>query len=88
MAKATVGVRLSEDIKRRLEMLSEARDRTPHYLMRTAIERFLETEEALEAERQLVRSRWEKYELTGETIDHEEIKAWADSLRPSASEST
>ncbi len=80
MANSTLGVRLNENTRYRLEALSKARDRTPHYLMKTAIERFLDVEEALESERQLVKSRWEKYELTGETVDQADVKAWADSL--------
>jgi predicted transcriptional regulator len=80
MANSTVGVRLNEDTRDRLEALGKARDRTPHYLMKTAIERFLEMEEALEAERQLVNSRWQKFELTGETVDHADVKVWAAGL--------
>ncbi|MEM1154116.1 MAG: ribbon-helix-helix domain-containing protein [Pseudomonadota bacterium] len=80
MAGQTMGVRLSPETQQRLEALGKARDRSPHYLMKTAVERFLETEEAIEAERQLVQSRWETYELTGETIEHEDVKAWATSL--------
>ncbi len=80
MANSTMGVRLSEEIQHRLEILGKARDRTPHYLMKAAVERFLDVEEALEAERQLVKSRWEKYELTGETVDHEDVEAWAAGL--------
>ena len=87
MAGATMGVRLNEDTQRRLEALGKARDRTPHYLMKTAVERFLEVEEALETERRIVKSRWEKYELTGETVDHEDVKAWAASVRPSEDKS-
>ena len=86
MAGATMGVRLNEETKHRLEALGKARDRTPHYLMKIAIARFLETEEALETERQIVKSRWDKYELTGETIDHADVKAWAASVRPSGAE--
>ena len=87
MANSTMGVRLSEETQQRLEALGKARDRSPHYLMKNAIERFLETEEALETERQIVKSRWEKYELTGETIDHGEVEAWAASVRPTGAES-
>ncbi|MAZ78122.1 MAG: hypothetical protein CMF39_05535 [Legionellaceae bacterium] len=86
MASATMGVRLNEDTQHRLEALGKARDRTPHYLMKTAVERFLEIEEALETERQIVKARWEKYELTGETIDHADVKAWAASVRPTGTE--
>ena len=60
MANTTMGVRLSEEIQNRLEALGKTRDRTPHYLMKAAIERYLDVEEALEAERQLVKTRWEK----------------------------
>ena len=82
-----MSVRLNEETQHRLEALGKARDRSPHYLMKTAIERFLEIEEALETERQIVISRWEKYELTGETVDHADVKAWAESVRPSGAES-
>ena len=80
MAKSIVGVRLNEETQHRLEALGKARDRTPHYLMKAAITRFLDVEEKLEAERQLVRFRWEMYELTGETVGHGDVKFWAASL--------
>jgi predicted transcriptional regulator len=48
--------------------------------MKVAVERFLDLEESLEAERQLVKTRWEKYELTGEIAEHKDVKAWAESL--------
>ena len=72
-------VRLTEEVEARLEALGRARDRAPHYLMRTAIERFLDVEEAREAERRLVLERWEKFMITGEAADHADIAAWADS---------
>lgn len=81
MASATMGVRLSEATQHRLEALGKARDRTPHYLMKAAVERFLEVEEALETERRTVKARWEKFELTGETVDHADVKAWAAGVR-------
>lgn len=86
MASATMGVRLNENPRRRLEALGKTRDRTPHYLTKTAIERFLEVEEALETERQIVNARWEKFELTGEAVDHSDVKAWAASVRPAGPE--
>ena len=87
MANSTVGVRLSEETQQRLETLGKSRDRSPHYLMKAAVERFLEVEEALETERQRIKSRWEKFELTGETIDHADVKAWANSLGTTRPES-
>ena len=88
MANSTMGVRLNDETRHRLEALGKARDRTPHYLMKAAVERFLDVEDALEAERQLVKSRWEKYELTGETVDHADVKAWAASLGDSKADAS
>ena len=80
MSNSTVGLRLGEETRHRLEALGRVRERTPHYLMKVAVERFLDVEEALEAERRLVKDRWKKYELTGESIEHTDVQAWADKL--------
>ncbi|MEO1078957.1 MAG: ribbon-helix-helix protein, CopG family [Pseudomonadota bacterium] len=80
MPNSTVGVRLSDDTQQRLERLGQARDRSPHYLMEVAIEQFLDREEALEAERFFVRERWARYERSGETVAHADVRAWAESL--------
>ena len=77
MANSTTGLRLKDDTKRRLEILGQVRDRSASYLMNEAIEQYLNREEALEAERQLVISRWEKFEITGEAVSHEDVKSWA-----------
>ena len=77
----TKGLRLDEATQMRLEALGKARDRTPHYLMKQAVERFLETEEAVESERRLLKERWERFALTGEAIDHEEVENWAAGLK-------
>lgn len=81
MTRTTMGVRLTEETQHRLATLGKARDRSLHCLMKAAVERFLDTEEALESERELVKSRWEKYELSGETVDHADVESWAASIR-------
>lgn len=80
MANSTTGLRLSKETKERLDALGKARDRSPHYLMNQAIERFLDQEEAIDTEWEIVKSRWERFELTGEAIDHSEVEAWVASL--------
>lgn len=80
MASTTKGLRLDEATQKRLEALSKTRDRSPHYLMKQAVERFLDTEEAIEAERRLVYERWDRFALTGEAIDHGQVKRWAANL--------
>lgn len=80
MTKPTVALRLNEDTQERLKALGQRRDRSPHYLMKEAVETYLEAQEALEAERDLMTARWERFELTGETVAHDDIKAWANGL--------
>ncbi len=80
MATKTVGVRLDADIQARLKAIAERQDRTPHYLMKKAVERFVEREEDEALELAIVRERIEKYERTGESISHEEMKEWMKGL--------
>ncbi len=37
MSNSTVGLRLNEETRHRLEALGKVRDRTPHYLMKMAV---------------------------------------------------
>lgn len=81
MSQSTLAVRLDEQTQARLKALGETRDRSPHYLMKAAIEAYLEQEEAVEAEKARLKARWEAFELTGETISQTDMKAWAQSLK-------
>ncbi|MGH1353600.1 MAG: CopG family ribbon-helix-helix protein [Thalassovita sp.] len=87
MANPTVALRLNEQTQDRLKALGQRRDRSPHYLMKEAVEKYLAEEEAVEAERDLMQARWERFELTGETVSHEDVKSWAKNLG-AASEQT
>lgn len=80
MGNSTVGLRLDQTTQERLKALGEARDRSPHYLMKEAVEKYLVSEEAIETERELVQSRWTNFELTGEVLDHADIEHWASAL--------
>lgn len=80
MAQGTIGLRLDKETQARLRVLGEARDRSPHYLMKAAIAEFLAREEAVEAEKALLTERWARFELTGETVSQDAMKAWAADL--------
>ena len=80
MAKSTLGIRLDDDTQARLKKLGEQRDRSPHYLMKEAIDAYLKREEAVESEKELMVERWKAFELTGETLAHDDVKVWAASL--------
>lgn len=80
MSQTTVGLRLDENTQQRLKTLGKNRDRSPHYLMKEAVERYLNVEESIESERELTKSRWEKFELTGQSISHDQVERWVDNL--------
>lgn len=70
------GVKLEETLHTRLKALSTAKQRTPHWLMKTAIEEYVEREEAHEREKREDMERWERYKLTGYAIPHDAVDAW------------
>ncbi len=74
MTKSTVGLRLDDQTQNRLKKLGVVRDRSPHYLMKQAVEQFLSREEEIEAEDALLNARWDKFALTGESYSHDEAQ--------------
>jgi predicted transcriptional regulator len=71
-AARPVAVKIDLDIKARVKRLADARHRSPHWLMREAIER----EEKREAFRQDGIQAWEAYQRTGLHATAEEADAW------------
>lgn len=76
----TQGIKLDEDTKNRLKALGKIRDRSPHYLMRKAIEEYLEREERYEREKAEDIAEYKDYVLTGKAIDNERVVAWLEDL--------
>jgi predicted transcriptional regulator len=74
------GVKLDETLHTRLKALGALRDRTPHWLMRTAIEEYVAREERVEQERQEDLARWQRYQLGGPAVPQEQAAAWLDSI--------
>ena len=65
----TQGIKLDENTQARLKALAQKRKRSPHWLMRTAIENYLKHEEQYEAEKAEDAARWEHYLITGKVVD-------------------
>lgn len=80
MAKTTIGVKIDEATRDRLRELAEAKNRSPHWLMKEALGEYLTREEEKERERREDEERWEHYALTGEAIPHERVREWLDAL--------
>ena len=72
----TVGVKIDAVMKQRLQKLAKARHRTPHWVMREAIEQYVTREEKREALNQDVLLAWKEYEETGLHVTGDEAIAW------------
>ncbi len=77
---STLGIKLDDQTRERLRALGELRDRSPHWLMKTAILEYLEREEAYEREKREDMERWERYQLTGEAVAHDAVKEWLEGI--------
>jgi predicted transcriptional regulator len=72
----TTTVKLDIEIKERVRRLASARRRSPHWLMREAIEEYVEREEKREQFRQGALVAWDHYQTTGLHLSAEEADAW------------
>lgn len=70
------GIKLDETLHARLKALSAIKERTPHWLMKAAIEEYVGREESYEREKLEDMERWQHYKLTGHAIPHETVDAW------------
>lgn len=72
--KSTMGVKLDEEMRERLKVLGEKRERSPHWLMKRAIQEYLNREEAFDHEKQEDLQRRQQYMNTGKYISHDEMR--------------
>jgi predicted transcriptional regulator len=71
-----VAIKIDDDTRARLKRLGDARQRTPHWLMREAIAQYVDREEKREAFRQATLQAWEQYRSTGLHLRADEADAW------------
>lgn len=74
----TVGIKIDEGTKNRLKALGEIRRRSPHWLMKEAISKYLDYEEEIERRNQEANEAWEEYQKTGRYVKGEDMIAWLD----------
>lgn len=75
-AMKPVAVKLEDNIRERIKRLAQIRRRTSHWLMREAIEQYVDREEKQAAFREDALKAWEEYQLTGVHISHQEADTW------------
>ena len=73
---STTSLKLDIKTKKRLQRLALARRRSPHWVMREAIEQYVEREEKREQFRQDALAAWNHYQTTGLHATAEEADAW------------
>jgi len=72
----TQGIKLDNATRERLKELGKQKQRSPHWLMRTAIEEFLQREERYEREKREDMERWQRYQLSGRAVPHNQAAEW------------
>jgi predicted transcriptional regulator len=77
---STTSLKLDAKIKKRMQKLAEVRSRSAHWLMRQAIEQYLEREEKREALRQAALAAWADYQASGLHVTTSEADAWLSKL--------
>ena len=75
-ASTTTSLKLDPETRARVQRLADARRRTPHWLMREAVEQYIDREEARERVRQDAHAAWNAYKATGQHVTAEEADTW------------
>ena len=73
---STTSVKLDINTKERVQRLAASRRRSPHWVMREAIEQYVEREEKREQFRQDALAAWTDYQTTGLHVSAEEADVW------------
>jgi predicted transcriptional regulator len=74
--QSTTSLKLDSETKARVQRLAEARRRSAHWIMREAVEQYLEREEKREQLRRDALAAWEHYQSTGHHATAAEADAW------------
>jgi len=71
-----ISVKIDQALKARIDNLASARDRTSHWIMREAIQKYIEQEEARESFKQEALASWEEFQETGLHLRGQEVQDW------------
>ena len=74
-----LGVRLEPELEQRLTVLAKKTKRSKSYLAKEALRDYIDRLEYQEQRRQETLDRWETYEQTGNTVNHNMMTGWLES---------
>lgn len=69
-------LKIDDELKGRVQHLAGLRRRSPHWIMREAIEQYVEREEARESFQQEALASWTAYQETGRHLTGQEVRTW------------
>ncbi len=69
-------LKIDNTLKDRIQHLANQRRRSPHWIMREAIQQYVEREEARERFRQEALASWVAYQETGRHLTGQEVRTW------------
>lgn len=69
-------IKIDNDLKSRIQNLATQKNRSPHWLMRQAINEYVDREEAREDFKQEALDAWKRYQETGRHLSHQETQQW------------
>jgi len=76
----TTAVKLDDTKKKRLQKIAVSQERTVHWLIKKAVDEFLEREEFKKQELAEDLARWNSYQISGHAIPHEQAQKWLKKL--------
>jgi len=76
LAASTTSLKLDKEMKDRVQQLATSRRRSAHWIMREAIEQYVEREEKREQFRQSAMTAWNDFQTTGLHATADEADAW------------
>ena len=69
-------VKIDSEMKNRIKQLADIRQRSSHWIMRTAISEYVDREESKENFKQEAITSWKEYQATGMHLTGEEVGDW------------
>ncbi len=76
MPTPVTSLKLDPTVKERVQRLASARRRTSHWILREAVEQYVDREERREQLRQDAQAAWDHYQATGLHATAEEADSW------------
>ena len=76
----TQAIKLDDETNNRLKALAQQRNRSAHWLLRDALQRYLAEEERYEREKAEDIAEYEDYLLTGKAIANDTVISWLTEL--------